>query len=261
MIASALSVRIAASLLLLGAVATMAAAQEPGRFWFNRSCAHWGQVDEDMVDYLLDVRPQVAICGYFGPNLWAAVSYARQKGEPALWPSLGGGPVDRDWWRDIIEKVHQKDIKMLGMFSMGLTYGDHEKPAGFFRFYDREWDEDVLGPRPKADALSMMQKNADGTPLTERLYQVEGGAEYYFCPNNPNWRAAAKAMVTAALDQGLDQMGQQGAEIMSQLFEALRVTLASAIGDVFTVGLVVVAVGFVATIFLKEIPLHRSRSY
>ena len=196
--------RIAASVLLLGAVATMAAAQEPGRFWFNRSCAHWGRVDEDMVDYLLDVRPQVAICGYFGPNLWAAGSYAREKGEPASWTSLGGGPVDRDWWRNIIDKAHQNDVKMLGMFCLNYTYGDHEKPAGFFKFYDREWDEDVLGPRPEADALSMMQKNADGTPLTERIYKVEGGTEYYICPNNPAWRATAKAMVTAALEQGLD---------------------------------------------------------
>jgi len=90
------------------------------------------------------------------------------------------------------------------MFSIAKTYGDPEKPGGFFKFFDADWDETALGAKPKARAVDLMQKNRDGSLLEERVYRVEKGAEYWGCPRNPHWRDALKRMVSAAIPLGLD---------------------------------------------------------
>lgn len=173
-------------------------------FWFQRCVTHYGAVDDSFADYLAAVKPQVAVCGNFGPNYWAAASYARDQGLPTLWTPLGGGPVDRGWWERFIRKAHRRRIKVVGMFSLTCTYGDPEKPAGFFKFYDQEWDEELLGPRPISRARDLMQKKANGSLWEERVYRIEAGGEYWGCPNNPLWRSALQGMVTAALSLGLD---------------------------------------------------------
>ncbi|MBI2193319.1 MAG: hypothetical protein HYU36_15190 [Planctomycetes bacterium] len=174
------------------------------RLWFNRCCAHYGAIDDAFGEYLAEVRPQVAICGNFGPNYWAAASSAREKGETALWTALGGGPVVRQWWKEFIGRAHQRDIRVLGMFALTCTYGDPKGPHGFFRFFDREWDEALLGPRPPGRAVDLMQRRLDGSLWEERVYRIEGGAEYWGCPSNPAWRAALKGMVSAALGLEID---------------------------------------------------------
>ncbi len=61
------------------------------------------------------------------------------------------------------------------------------------------------------------------------------------------------------LRASFDRLGPQGAVVADQLLDTLRASLASAISDVFVVGLVVVALAFVATLFLKEIPLRQGQ--
>ena len=52
-------------------------------------------------------------------------------------------------------------------------------------------------------------------------------------------------------------VSRSGAEILSDLLvTTLRESLAGAISDVFVLGAITLAVGFVATIFLKEVPLR-----
>jgi len=187
-------------------LAVAVAAERPTgpRLWFNRVCAHYGKVDDAFADYIADVRPQVAMCGNFGPNYWAAVSYARDKGEPTLWTALGGGPVDRQWWRRFIRTAHQRKIKVVGLFCLTCTFGDPDKPAGFFKFYDQEWDRKALGEKPPGRAADLMQRQKDGTLHQELVYRIEDGGEYWGCPSNARWREVLKAMVTAAIKQGVD---------------------------------------------------------
>ena len=52
------------------------------------------------------------------------------------------------------------------------------------------------------------------------------------------------------------QQGEQGPALAAQLVEGLRVTLATAISDVFTIGLIAIVIAFVITLFLKEAPLR-----
>ncbi len=75
--------------------------------------------------------------------------------------------------------------------------------------------------------------------------------------NNP--QALVNPDALSSLKAELAGRGEEGAEILSGLLAALRETLASAISDVFVFAAITLAVGFVATLFLKEMPL-RTRS-
>ena len=72
--------------------------------------------------------------------------------------------------------------------------------------------------------------------------------------NNPQVLVNPEAL--AGLKASLADGGEQGAEVLSTLLTTLRESLASAISDVFVLGAITLAVGFVATIFLKEVPLR-----
>ena len=54
------------------------------------------------------------------------------------------------------------------------------------------------------------------------------------------------------------QFGPQGAALYQQLLTAIKVSFASSISEVFLMGAGMMALAFVATLFLKEIPLRKS---
>ena len=72
--------------------------------------------------------------------------------------------------------------------------------------------------------------------------------------NNPQVLVNPEAL--AGLKTSLADGGEQGTEVLSILLMTLRESLAGAISDVFVLGAITLAVGFVATIFLKEVPLR-----
>ena len=72
--------------------------------------------------------------------------------------------------------------------------------------------------------------------------------------NNPQALVNPEALMN--LKTSLADGSGQGAEVLSTLLTALRETLASAISDVFVLATVTLAIGFVATLFLKEVPLR-----
>ena len=61
------------------------------------------------------------------------------------------------------------------------------------------------------------------------------------------------------LQAGFASRGAQGDEMVAQLLTALRETLASAIGAVFILVAAALAIAFVVTIFLREVPLRTRR--
>ena len=73
--------------------------------------------------------------------------------------------------------------------------------------------------------------------------------------SNPQALVNPDAM--ANLQETFDKLGPQGADLMQQLMHGLRGALATSITEVFLVGVVAVALGFVATLFLKELPLQK----
>ncbi len=74
--------------------------------------------------------------------------------------------------------------------------------------------------------------------------------------DNPQALVNPDAMTV--LRDRLSGLGPESAEVTRQLVDTLRESLASAIGEVFLVGLVALGVAFLATLLLTEIPLRRA---
>jgi EmrB/QacA subfamily drug resistance transporter len=70
-------------------------------------------------------------------------------------------------------------------------------------------------------------------------------------------QALMKPDTMTSLQSTFAQAGPQGAALGQQFIQALRGALASAIDHVFLVGLGAIALGFLATLFLKELPLKK----
>ena len=71
-----------------------------------------------------------------------------------------------------------------------------------------------------------------------------------------NPQALVNPNALESLQATLGELGPRGADLAQQLLLALRTTLASAIGDVFLVSVVTVAVAFGATMFMRDLPLR-----
>jgi MFS family permease len=66
--------------------------------------------------------------------------------------------------------------------------------------------------------------------------------------------------VVAKIQHGFATLGPQGLVIFRQLIEAIRVSLSTAITNVFFLGFILMVLGFVTVLFLREIPLRQSNS-
>ena len=66
--------------------------------------------------------------------------------------------------------------------------------------------------------------------------------------------------VLARIQRGFAASGPQGSVLFHQLVEAIRVSLSTAITNVFVLGFIVMLLGFFATLFLREIPLRKSHT-
>ncbi|HXZ04813.1 MAG TPA: MDR family MFS transporter [Ktedonobacteraceae bacterium] len=66
--------------------------------------------------------------------------------------------------------------------------------------------------------------------------------------------------VVAKIQHGFAALGPQGLIIFKQLIEAIQKSLSSAITSVFFLGFILMLVGLIAVLFLREIPLRKSHT-
>jgi EmrB/QacA subfamily drug resistance transporter len=66
--------------------------------------------------------------------------------------------------------------------------------------------------------------------------------------------------VVAKIQHSFAALGPQGLTIFRQLIEAIRLSLSTAITNVFFLGFILMVLGFVTVLFLREIPLRKSNS-
>jgi EmrB/QacA subfamily drug resistance transporter len=66
--------------------------------------------------------------------------------------------------------------------------------------------------------------------------------------------------VVAKIQHSFATLGPQGLVIFRQLIEAIRVSLSTAITNVFFLGFIIMVLGFVTVLFLREIPLRTSHT-
>ena len=198
--------------LLLSGVCHLADAAEPAagtapRFEFNRMIAHWANYgDPAYLDFVREARPQVAQFGFYGGHFWSLAHTAAYKGYPAHFPVRGHSECAA-WFVEKNRQLHDLDVRVVGHMNVKFLVGDPESdegPRGFFDFYRNHWDEELLGPRPTDDPLTMLERRRDGSLITNSSYSIGGMKEYWACLNNPDWQAVLRAWTKAGIDRGVD---------------------------------------------------------
>lgn len=179
----------------------------PPRFEFTRMVAHWTDyADKDYLTFIDECRPEVAQVGFYGAHFWSLAHTPHGQGYPAHFPKVGLAENGK-FFEDLNAELHKRKVKVVGHFNVKFLVGDptsKEGPRGFFKFYHDLWDEKELGPKPVKDPLDLLEKNADGTPISINNYSIGGMKEYWGCLNNPHWRAVLKAWTKAGIKRGVD---------------------------------------------------------
>lgn len=195
-----------APLLVLGLL-TQAQPTEPSRVEFTRLIAHWAEyADPDYLAFVADARPEICQIGFYGGHFYSLVHTPQYKGYPAHFPVQGMAECG-SWFEQRNRDIHKLGSKVVGHFNVTFLVGEPESkdgPRGFFKFYRELWDEKELGPKPVADPLALLARNADGSPMASKQYSIGQMREYTACLNNPHWRAVLKAWAKRGLARGVD---------------------------------------------------------
>lgn len=191
----------------LGAFSIVVADEPAPRLEFTRMVAHWAEYnDPDYVPFLIDAQPEVVQLGFYGAHYWSLAHTPEFGGYPAHFPVQGLQECG-SWFEEKNQLLHSKGMKVVGHFNVEFLVGDPDGPQGprgFFKFYRDLWDEKELGPKPVADPLTMLEKNADGTPISQAGYGIGGMKEYWACLRNPDWQKVLKAWVKRGVERGAD---------------------------------------------------------
>lgn len=94
--------------------------------------------------------------------------------------------------------------------------------------------------------------------MTDALTQALPPGQFETLQGNPQALVNPEALLT--LREGLEQAGPEGAAKADQLVALMKSALAGAIGDVFTISVVVVASAFVVTLFLRQPKVQREET-
>src|SRR5688572_21674053 len=177
------------------------------RFEFTRLIAHWsGYAHPGYLSFVDDVKPEVAQVGFYGAHFWSLADTAAGSGYPAHLPVRGHRECG-DWFVRLNGELHRRGVKVVGHMNVKFLVGDPdgpEGPRGFFRFYRDQWDEKLLGAKPVADPMDLLEKDKSGMPIANKTYGIGGMREYWACLNNPHWRQVLKAWVRCGIERGVD---------------------------------------------------------
>jgi hypothetical protein len=194
-------------LALVGVAPARPADPPPARAEFTRLIAHWdGYGDDDYLAFVADAKPEVCQLGFYGGHFYSLVHTPEYKGYPAHFPVRGVAECGK-WFEDRNAAVHTLGAKVVGHFNVTFLVGEpdgKDGPQGFFKFYRDLWDEKEFGPKPVADPLALMARNADGSPMASKAYSIGGMREFTACLNNPHWRAVLKAWAKRGIARGVD---------------------------------------------------------
>jgi EmrB/QacA subfamily drug resistance transporter len=133
--------------------------------------------------------------------------------------------------------------RQLGEVTAGIT---------FFRSIGSTMGVAIMGTIMINSFQSAMQSNMPQA-LT-RLVPADRLAQL----QNPQVLLSPDALTR--IQHGFAAFGAQGLALFNQLLEAMRVSLAAAITNVFFLGFIIMLLGLFVTLFLREIPLRKSHT-
>jgi dienelactone hydrolase len=177
------------------------------RVEFTRLIAHWAEyADDDYLAFVAEARPEICQIGFYGGHFYSLAHTPQYKGYPAHFPVQGLAECG-SWFEKRNQGIHKLGSKVVGHLNVTFLVGEPDGPkgpGGFFKFYRDLWDEKELGPKPVADPLDLLARNADGTPMASKQYSIGGWREYTACLNNPYWKAVLKAWAKRGIERGVD---------------------------------------------------------
>ena len=139
--------------------------------------------NEAFLKFAERVKPDMVVMGAFGAPQWTAEK------DPRAWLAQ---------WKMIFERMHRSGIKVVGMIELLNVGADVAAAERWLEFYEKRWDEKLLGERPSAKGHSLLEQRA-WLPEKQR-----GAYAPRACAANPHWHEVEKALVGALIDAGID---------------------------------------------------------
>ncbi len=164
-------------------------------FFVTRSLAH-----ERLLPFLREARPEIVQVGNYGAMFHGYANHEKSTGWPMNLP-VAGERAALKFQRTLNEAVHDLGLTAVGHFRLIKAMGNWKEQTGFVEYYNKQWPEDLLGPRPHADLRELLQRTADGEPIQLGRYNQ---SQLGFCVSSPYARQMFKAMLKVAVDNGVD---------------------------------------------------------
>jgi hypothetical protein len=186
------------------------AAPPPIRFMLHGNMSH-ELPTEEYLRFVERIKPDILVMGLFDQRLYATAAPGEPK--PKNPPLPPGEILYR--WKVVADRLHKSGIRLVGQMELGVLSdqpGDLSQRNGWFGYYERHWDEKLLGRRPAQTAAELLEEpDIDRHPdrAAERDALARCGCRVnlkalHACLNKPAWRATQKAMVKTAIEHGVD---------------------------------------------------------
>src|ERR1017187_405181 len=186
-------------------VTNVGIAQEarPVRFMLHGNMSH-ELPTEDYLRFVEEAQPDILIMGVFDQRLYALAAPAAKKTPIDPAEHLGK-------WKAVADRLHRKGIRLVGQMEL-FVVSDQPKELddgiGWFGFYDKHWNEKLLGKRPARSARELLEHSDKADHLKEDKTALCGcrinTKALRGCVNNPAWQEVQKQMVRAAIEHGVD---------------------------------------------------------
>lgn len=196
---------IAISLALTLPALTQAQDAKPIRFMLHGNMSH-DLPTEEYLRFVEEARPDALIMGVFDQRLYALAAPAAKAKKVPL------DPVEHlAKWKAVADRLHRNGIRLIGQMELFVVSDQPQELAdgtGWFGFYDKHWNEKLLGKRPAKNVRDLLAHSVMPEHLKEDKTALCGcrvnTRAILGCVNNPQWAEVQKRMVKAAIEHGVD---------------------------------------------------------
>ncbi len=155
---------------------------------------------ERLIPYLEEARPSIVQVGNYGAMFHGYADHEKSTGWPMMLP-VRGERAALEFQRKLNAQIHELGLKAVGHFRLVKVMGHWDEQSGFVEYYNRNWPTDLLGPKPHAEVVELLQRGPDGKPIQLGRYNQ---SQLALCLSSPHTRQMLKQMLKVAVEQGLD---------------------------------------------------------
>ncbi len=179
--------------------------RKPVRFMLHGNMSH-ELPTEEYLRFVEQAQPDILIMGVFDQRLYALAAPGAKSKKAPLDPAEHLAK-----WKSVADRLHRKGIRLIGQMELFVVSDQPQELAdgtGWFGFYEKHWNEKLLGKRPTKAVREMLAHSAGADHLKEDKTALCGcrinTKAILGCVNGPHWAEVQKRMVKAAIDHGID---------------------------------------------------------